>query len=124
MSVTSADEQAVHRFYAAIVDRDMAAAESCFAPDAVWYLPGKSAIAGEHRGWSAIRDGVLAKLGPLSGGTLRIQLLDIAVGEEFAVAFPRKRAPLTGGEGRESGDVRLDGRVSGKDPLGDEAKAD
>jgi len=39
--------------------------QSCFASGAVWYLPGNSAIGGAHRGWPAIRDGVLAKLGPL-----------------------------------------------------------
>jgi ketosteroid isomerase-like protein len=65
--VTSADVDTVRRFYRAVADRDLAASESCFTPDAVWYLPGKSAIAGDHHGWPAIRDDFLARLGPLSG---------------------------------------------------------
>jgi ketosteroid isomerase-like protein len=96
MSITSADEQAVRRFYAALAAGDLATVESCFAPDAVWHLPGKSVIAGEHRGWPAIRDGVLAKLGPLSGHTFRAELLDIAVGQEFAVAVQRATAAYQG----------------------------
>jgi uncharacterized protein len=96
MTVTNADEEAVHRFYAALVARDLVAAEACFAPDAVWYLPGKSAIGGEHRGWPAIRDGILTKLGPMSGGTFRAELLDIAVGKEFAVAVQRATAAYQG----------------------------
>jgi ketosteroid isomerase-like protein len=67
MTVTSADVETVRRFYQAVAARDMAAAESCFAPDAVWHLPGKSVIVGDHHGWPAIRDDFLAKLGPLSG---------------------------------------------------------
>ena len=37
MTVTSADVETVRRFYQAVAARDMAAAESCFAPDAVWH---------------------------------------------------------------------------------------
>jgi uncharacterized protein len=96
MTITRADEQTVRRFYEAIVARDLAAAEACFAPDAVWYLPGKSAMSGEHRGWSAIRDGVILKLGPLSGGTLKVELLDIAVGQEFAIAVQHTTASHQG----------------------------
>jgi uncharacterized protein len=79
MTITSADEQTVRRFYAALAVQDAAALQSCFAHDAIWRLPGKSAIAGEHRGWPAIRDDFLAKIGPLSGQSFRAELLDIAV---------------------------------------------
>ena len=92
MTVTSADVETVRRFYQAVAARDMAAAESCFAPDAVWHLPGKSVIAGEHHGWPAIRDDFLAKLGPFSGHTFRAELLDVAVGQEFIVAVQHATA--------------------------------
>jgi uncharacterized protein len=92
MTVTSADVETVRRFYQAVAARDMAAAESCFAPDAVWHLPGKSVIAGDHHGWPAIRDDFLAKLGPLSGHTFRAELLDVAVGQEFIVAVQHATA--------------------------------
>jgi ketosteroid isomerase-like protein len=86
----------VHRFYAAVAARDFAAAESCFAADAVWHLPGKSPIAGHHRGWAAIRDDFLAKLGPLSGNTFRAQLLDVAEGADYVVAVQRATGDYEG----------------------------
>ncbi len=96
MKITQADVDAVHRFYKAFAARDFATVESCLAPDARWHLPGKSAVAGTHKGWAAIRDDFLARLGPLSGGTFRVELLDIAVGEQFVVAIQRATAALAG----------------------------
>lgn len=77
----------VRRFYKAVAERDMATAESCFAVDALWHLPGHGPIAGDHIGWASIRDDFLAKLAPLSGGTFRAELLDVAVGERYVVAI-------------------------------------
>ena len=96
MTVTSQDSQTVRRFYAALAGRDLSAAEACFAPDATWHLPGKSPIAGDHRGWPAIRDDFLAKLGPLSGHTFRAELVDVAVGQEFIVAVQHATAACQG----------------------------
>jgi ketosteroid isomerase-like protein len=87
-----AAEDVVRRFYQALADVDFAAAERCFAPEALWHLPGTSTIAGDHRGWVQIRDDFLAKLGPLSGGTIRAELLDVAVGATYVVAVQRATA--------------------------------
>lgn len=94
--VTSADVETVRRFYRALAERDFATSESCFTADAVWHLPGKSAIAGDHYGWPAIRGDFLARLGPLSGGTFRAELLDVAVGNEFIVAVQHATASYQG----------------------------
>ena len=96
MRMPTADVDVVHRFYRAVADRDLAAAEVCFAPDAVWHLPGASPIAGDHRGWAQIRDDFLVKLGPLSGGTFHAELLDVAVGESFIVAVQHATASHQG----------------------------
>ncbi|WP_186758977.1 nuclear transport factor 2 family protein [Arthrobacter alpinus] len=77
----------VRKFYESIAERDMDKAEGCFAADALWHLPGKSPISGDHFGWAAIRDEFLLKLAPLSGGTFRAELLDVAVGERYVVAI-------------------------------------
>lgn len=90
------DVNVVRRFYAAVAARDLGAAEKCFAADASWHLPGVSPIAGTHRGWPAIRDEFLAKLGPLSDGTFRAELLDIAVGETYVVAVQHATADAHG----------------------------
>ena len=86
----------VRRLYSAIADRDLDAAATCFADDVVWRLPGDSPIAGTHRGWAAIRDNFLAKLGPLSGGTFRAQLLDVCRGETYVVAVQHATAQHDG----------------------------
>jgi uncharacterized protein len=92
MSIDSSAADVVRRFYEAVADRDLQAAGACFDPHAVWILPGRSPIAGEHRGWDAIRDDFLAKLGPLSGGTFRADLVDVAVGDRHIVAVQRATA--------------------------------
>jgi ketosteroid isomerase-like protein len=40
--------------YQAVAGGDLEAVRACFRDDALWILPGKSPIAGEHRGWEAI----------------------------------------------------------------------
>lgn len=96
MTVTSADVETVRRFYAAVAAGDAAGMESCFAPGAVWHMPGSNRIAGDHRGWQAIRDRFLARLGPLSGQTFRAELLDVAVGQEYVVAVQHATAEHAG----------------------------
>ncbi|WP_432974011.1 nuclear transport factor 2 family protein [Dactylosporangium sp. CA-233914] len=79
--------EVVTRFYEALARRDWTMAETCFAPDASWHLPGNSRIAGDHIGWTAIREDFLAQLGPLSGDSFRAALLDVAVGQHYVVAI-------------------------------------
>lgn len=96
MNVMDQDIEAVRRLYAAVAARDLGAAEACFATDAIWHLPGNSPIAGDHSGWPAIRDNFLAKLGPLSGGTFRAELLDVAIGQNYVVAVQRATGAYQG----------------------------
>ena len=92
MTVIESDAETVRRFYAAFAERDFDTIRACFAPDAVWHLPGRSAIAGDHRGWDAIYGDFLARVGPLSGGTLRAGLMDVAVGDDHLVAVQHATA--------------------------------
>jgi uncharacterized protein len=93
---TAEDVAVVRRLYAAVSAGDLSAIAECFHEEAVWHLPGVNALSGTHRGWSAIRDNLLAKQGPLSGGTFRAQLLDLAVGSEYIVAVVRATADRAG----------------------------
>ena len=86
----------VRRLYAAVETGDLVAIEACFHPDAVWRLPGASPLAGTHRGWEGIRDDLLTRQGPLSGGTFRARLLDLAVGAEYIVAVVHATADHAG----------------------------
>ena len=96
MTITEGDVETVRRFYAAFAARDLETVRQCFAPDAIWHLPGRGAIAGDHRGWDAIRDDFLARVGPLSGSTLRAELIDVAVGVDYVVAVQHATADHDG----------------------------
>src|SRR5215211_7843361 len=100
---TEAAVAEVRRLYAAVGAGDLAAAGACFREDAAWHLPGPRVLTGTHRGWPAIRDGLLARQGPLSGGTFRARLVDLAVGKEYVVAVVHATA--------DHGDRRLDQTV-------------
>ena len=92
MVISAADIDVVRRLYQAVNNRDLVAAEDCFAPDVVWHLPGDSPIAGHHHGWAEIRDQFMAKLGPLSGDTFRAELVDVAAGQHFVIAVQHATA--------------------------------
>jgi ketosteroid isomerase-like protein len=91
----------VRRMYEAINAGDVATAAACFAPGAVWILPGRGPMAGTHRGVQEIHQNFFARLGPLSGGTFRAELLDVAEGERYVVAVQR----ATGEHGGKAFDV-------------------
>jgi ketosteroid isomerase-like protein len=82
--------------YAAVARGDVATAAACFAPDAVWILPGRGPMAGTHRGVKEIHDNFFAQLGPRSGGTFHAELLDVAVGERYVVAVQHATAEHRG----------------------------
>jgi ketosteroid isomerase-like protein len=88
--------EVVRRFYEAVARRDLEGALACFSEDAVWILPGRSMIAGEHRGRDAIGEKVLSQVGPRSGETFRAELLDVAVGEKYVVAVQHASAERNG----------------------------
>lgn len=86
----------VLRFYEAIAARDFEAAGPCFAETARWCFPGRNCLSGTYVGWSDIRDRFLTQLIRRSGGTLRLDLLDVAVGKEFVVAVQHGTADCEG----------------------------
>jgi ketosteroid isomerase-like protein len=92
----SSAEEIVQRFYDAVARRDLEGALACFSEDAVWTLPGRSPIAGEHYGREAIGQNVLSQVGPRSGETFRADLLDVAVGDNYVVAVQHASAERNG----------------------------
>jgi ketosteroid isomerase-like protein len=96
MPVETSAAEVVRRLYEALGDRDMEAVRACLHEDVRWVLPGRSPIAGDHRGPDAIVNDFLAKLGPLSGGTFRARLIDVAVGADHVVAVQHATAEHAG----------------------------
>jgi ketosteroid isomerase-like protein len=76
----------VRRLYDTFARGDMETAKSCFVRDAVWHLPGRSPIAGDHQGVDAIIR-FFGKLKELSGGTFKAELTDVVANDRYAVAL-------------------------------------
>ena len=82
----------IRQFYVAFARGDVAAAQAAFAADALWHVPGRSLIAGDHRGWESIARNFLNKLRELSNGTFTVELVDVLVGETWLAAFQHATA--------------------------------
>jgi len=82
----------VRRLYAAFAQGDMETVRGCFAEDAVWHMPGRSPLAGDHVGWDEIGHDFFAKLRKLSGGTFKSDLTDVVVNDQHAVALQHATA--------------------------------
>ncbi|MFN0283902.1 MAG: nuclear transport factor 2 family protein [Kineosporiaceae bacterium] len=74
---------------------DLAAVGRCFAADAVWELPGRGTLAGEYKGPDAII-GFLARAFELSGGTLRLDVLDVLASDTGTAHVQRVTADNRG----------------------------
>ena len=67
------------------------------APDVVWHEPGRSSFGGDYKGPEAVL-GFLGQLKALSGGTFKIEILDVLSEPERAVVFQRETASRNGKE--------------------------
>lgn len=79
------------RLYDSFMVGDLQAVAGLLAADVVFHVPGTGVNAGDHHG----RDGVLsffAQAARLTGGTLRIEVSDVLVGDIFAAAVATYRA--------------------------------
>ena len=80
------NEDLVRRAFDAFAKGDMDTLRDLFDQDAVWHVPGRSPLSGDHRGVDAIL-GFLARTMELSGGTFRAELHDVVASDEHAVAI-------------------------------------
>ncbi len=92
---TAADADVVRRAYQAVSRGDRAELAALIADGAVWRVPGRSAVAGEYQGRSAVIE-FLSRLRELSEGTLRVELTDLAASEAHGVALQRVTAARGG----------------------------
>lgn len=81
--------------YEAFARGDLDALRELIADYAVWHEPGRSVLAGDHKG----PDGILAlfrQLQELSGGTFRAEPVEVLVDNERAVVIQRCTAEREG----------------------------
>jgi ketosteroid isomerase-like protein len=90
-SIEHPNAKVVRRLYDAFAQGDMETTKTCFAQNAVWHLPGRSAIAGDHQGVDAIFR-FFGKLRELSGGTFKAELVDVLANDRYAVALQHATA--------------------------------
>ena len=63
--------------------------------DVVWHEPGRSSLAGDYKGLEAVI-GFLGELKARSGGTFKIEVLDVISEPERVVVFQRETATRNG----------------------------
>ena len=80
------NEELVRSAFDAFAKGDVDTLRELFDQDAVWHVPGRSPLSGDHRGMDAIL-GNFAKTAELSGGTFRIDLHDVVANDEHTVAL-------------------------------------
>jgi ketosteroid isomerase-like protein len=84
--------EAQNRFYAG---GDQEAAGAMLARDVAWHVPGRSPIAGEHRGRGEVLRYFAARR-ELAGGTFRIAVRGVLGGDERSVVFAEGRVERDG----------------------------
>ena len=86
----AANAALVRRIMEAFADKEGFALRNAFAEDAVWHVPGSSAMAGDYRGRDEIVT-FLRRTAELTGGTHRVELLWVVADDEHTVAVYRAR---------------------------------
>ena len=89
------NEELVRRGFDAFAKGDVDTLRELFDQDAVWHVPGRSPLSGDHRGMDAIL-GNFAKTAELTGGTFRIDLHDVVANAEHAVGIYVSRGEREG----------------------------
>jgi ketosteroid isomerase-like protein len=85
------DEELVRSAFDAFAKGDVDTLRESMAQDAVWHVPGRNQLSGEHRGVDAIL-GFFARTMELSGGTFRMDVHDVMANDDHTVALFGARA--------------------------------
>jgi uncharacterized protein len=88
MPTAVANSDLVRELYRAFAESDSEALEEIIAEDAVWHVPGRSRLAGTHRGRPAVL-AYFAGLDQRTGRTFRFDVIDVLASEMRAVALSR-----------------------------------
>ncbi|HVA03559.1 MAG TPA: nuclear transport factor 2 family protein [Acidimicrobiales bacterium] len=88
-------ESLIRRAYQDFESGDLDLLGVVMGQDVVWHEPGRSGLAGDYKGPEAVL-GFLGQLRSRSGGTFRIEVLDVLSEPERAVVLQRETATRTG----------------------------
>ena len=96
----SANADIVHRFTEAQAKADVATLMELLADDVVWHVPGKNLLSRDYVGKAGVAS-FWARARELSGGTVRIEPIEVLGGETHAIALVRvhgKEGKTLGGQ--------------------------
>jgi uncharacterized protein len=85
----------IRRVYQDFESGDLDLLGVVMAQDVIWHEPGRSTLAGDYKGPEAVLS-FLDQLGARSGGTFKIEILDVLSEPGRAVVFQRETATRNG----------------------------
>jgi ketosteroid isomerase-like protein len=89
--VSHPNETVIRNLYDAFAARDMAVVQDLLADDVTWHAPGTAQHAGVRHGKPELF-ATMGRLGELTGGTLRSEVIDVLANDERAVVLQWTRA--------------------------------
>ena len=89
------DTAVVRRFYQAFLTGDVATLDSLMTDDVSFHVPGTGSNAGDYRGKEAVF-GFFGKAASATGGSLKLELLDVMAGQHHVAAVATYRAEREG----------------------------
>jgi ketosteroid isomerase-like protein len=102
----------VRRGYAAFSAADVDTLRGLFTEDVTWTVPGNGPVSGVKQGQDAVL-GYFGELAGRAGGSLKVDLMDVASGESYVFARARITATRNGTD-LDTTDVNVFEIVSGK----------
>lgn len=85
----------VRELYDAFARRDVPAMRRLLAEDVAWHVPGRNLLSGTHRGHDAVF-AYFGRVGQLSGGTYKGDLVDVLAGHDRAAAYVASKGSREG----------------------------
>ena len=89
------NEELIRRFLDAQTRGDAALLNDLLADDIVWHVPGRNLLSRDYAGKTEVF-GFFGRARELSGGTVRIEPIEILAGDQHAVALVRVHAEREG----------------------------
>ena len=93
--MTRTNKQLLEDWFAGQVRTDIPAMQDMLAEDVVWHVPGRNLLSRDYHGKAEVF-GFFARARELSGGTVRIEPIEILAGDQHAVALVRVHAEREG----------------------------
>lgn len=89
------DADLVRELYRAFSEQDAQRMQELFDPEVVWHQPGRSVLAGDHRGLDEVF-AFFGRVAELSEGTFRVDLHDVVAADGHTVALHTGRGEARG----------------------------